>query len=283
MRTRHYFSVFGGLCFLALIGCNSSDSDSSTAPNNASDSEEATSVYRVIDTDLSLSLQSGGADQASETSTWNTVVSLLPDQVLQDHVAEYHVFSDGQDNTLAYVTQLEAEPDKWIYAIDPADAVEPPGLGFVHTIVHEFGHIMRLERTQVTPGVPKEQCSAPFPVDEGCPVNGAYISAWFEQFWLGETYTAHQAAIGDSSGMAQQDAVFAFYDTRESEFLTAYSATDPVEDFAESFTYFVLTDQVSNPAMVKEQKVNFFYQFPAFVSVRTEIRNSTSLRTTGDQ
>ncbi|MFQ9918858.1 MAG: hypothetical protein ACLRWQ_23270 [Flavonifractor plautii] len=58
--------------------------------------------------------------------------------------------------------------------------------------------------------------------------------------------------------------------TRRS-FVTDYASTDPSEDIAESFTYFVLWDAPEGDA-VWEEKLNFFYRYPELVEFRTQAR-----------
>lgn len=273
-----YFSTSIVLSLVvALSACGDSSSESATTNTN-SGSEEATSVYRVSSTDLSLSLQTGGENQTTETAVWNDITSLLPTQTLKDNVEEYHVFSDGVEGTLAYVGQIEANEYKWLFAADSADSENTASTEFVKTVVHEFAHILGLESSQVEPGVPQDQCSTSYPVDEGCPVSGAIILAWFDQFWSGETYTAHQQATANLEGEEKEAAIADFYADRTDMFINEYSATDPIEDFAETFAYFVLSDLVQSPANVKEEKLAFFQSYSVMTETRDHVRAQTSVR-----
>jgi len=65
----------------------------------------------------------------------------------------------------------------------------------------------------------------------------------------------------------------AFYENNAEAFVTDYAATSIAEDIAESFSYFVMKDKPTGSA-VKDKKVQFFYEFPVLVQLRTKIRAS---------
>lgn len=272
--------TLGLLLLLAagIIACNSRDSSNSSPDMGGGGEPEPTSTYRVVAEDLSLSLQSGGGAQAADRNTWNAVVALLPNEVLKAEVTEYHVFSDGEDETLAYVSQLENDWHKWLFAVDSVDAVNKESKSFVTTVTHEFAHILALENDQVIPGVEWVDCVQDYWVEEGCPIASAHLLAYFEQFWQGALYAEHQQMTAELEGEDKDNALADFYDDHPETFINEYSATDPIEDFAETFSYFVFVDQIASPTEIREQKVNYFYTVPDFVSVRDHIRLQTSIR-----
>jgi hypothetical protein len=62
------------------------------------------------------------------------------------------------------------------------------------------------------------------------------------------------------------------YEGNESNFITDYAATNPGEDIAESFTYFVLkVKPVGNT--IADQKLNFFYNYSELDILRKQIRS----------
>ena len=59
--------------------------------------------------------------------------------------------------------------------------------------------------------------------------------------------------------------------------MTEYAATNPSEDFAESFMVFVLKEKPAKSTadfIHKDQKILFFYDFPELVEIRDFIRNN---------
>lgn len=51
-----------------------------------------------------------------------------------------------------------------------------------------------------------------------------------------------------------------FYDRYESQFVSEYAATDPAEDFAESFTWYVYGEMAPSGS-VADEKIEFFDRF----------------------
>lgn len=263
---------------MAILLSSCSSDNSSSEVGGPADALESTAIYQVVAGDLSLSLQTGGETQAADTDTWNAVVELLPQDTLRSHVVEYHIFSDGEDETLAYVSQLEGDATKWMFSVDSADAVNKESKSFVTTVTHEFAHILALNSEQVAAGVEEENCAREYWVEEGCPKESATILAYFDEYWKGSLYNQHQQMVADLEGDEKADAVADFYDQHQEKFINEYSATDPVEDFAETFSYFVFVDRINPAHNLREQKINFFYDYPALVSVRDHIRAQTTIR-----
>ena len=57
------------------------------------------------------------------------------------------------------------------------------------------------------------------------------------------------------------------------KFVTDYAATNPGEDIAETFSYFVAkAEPASCESSVTSQKLCFFYKFPQLVTLRKNIR-----------
>ena len=55
--------------------------------------------------------------------------------------------------------------------------------------------------------------------------------------------------------------------------MTEYAASNPDEDFAESFVAFVLKEKPTKSTTV-DQKIRFFYDFPELVEMRDFIRSN---------
>jgi len=232
------------------------------------------SVYAVNSDDHTLSLMEGDDETAVDSETWRRVRALLPPDILDDRVAEFHVFSDGADEFLAYVAQLGTDRERWLFAVDYVDAVDADAGEWVTTLTHEFAHIIGLGDSQVDPFA--EQCGKQFEIDEGCARSTSWLQRWFDAFWAGERFVQHRKTVGDAE--ANPAALEAFYRDHEDAFVNEYAATNPVEDFAESFAYFVFMDRIVEPRTEREDKVNFFHDYRTLRSVRAHIRAQTAVR-----
>ena len=61
-----------------------------------------------------------------------------------------------------------------------------------------------------------------------------------------------------------------FYHRHPTQFVTAYAASSPEEDLAETWAYFVLNPKPRDDSMA-HKKVLFFYDFPELVNLRNQI------------
>jgi hypothetical protein len=238
----------------------------------------------AVDDRLDLTPLNVTADVAVDTAEyeeiWAVIRSILPPDILVEEVHEYWVFTDGPDGTLAYVEPLADDPDRWLMAVDPADVkVVDSQLSddVIHTIVHEFAHILTLEDAQVTPDLNMDgtQPSATaiacttFYTGEGCALPNSYINQFFYAFWedlFDQTLDIEE--IAEES--AREDAVFAFYEAYADRFVTDYAATNPGEDIAESFAFFVLYDEPTSNT-IADEKIRFFDNYPQMVAIRDHI------------
>lgn len=229
-------------------------------------------------TDDLLDFQS---DTVTHQKLWVYFAQLIPlDQ--RALLTQYVVFTDGPEETLAFVTPDTEDPSKWILAVDIADSGNPQDLTF--TMVHEFAHLLTLNNQQVPADAelavqPDNQalldaavaaCPTYFP-GEGCSKPDSYINAFFERFWV-DSYEEWQdidlLQVEDEE--AYTAALEEFYAGRQDEFVSDYAATSPAEDIAESFATFVLRPAPSGDT-VADQKVAFFYDYPELVKLRAEI------------
>lgn len=231
-------------------------------------------VYQVNPSDLSLTLLEGDADK-EDAIAWNKAVSILPNDVLKKHVRKYEVFTDGSENLLASVENIDADGKVWLFAIDYADAIKPNSADFVTTIIHEFFHIVSLNSEQVDRDF---VTCLQYQIEEGCTKANSYLNHYNKRFWQKPIYQDYQQSLKNLQFSEAEEAVVAFYDKHSDDFVNEYSATNPVEDFAETFAFFVLSDKIVKPKTIKDKKINFFYQYPKLVKMRQYIRSRTNIR-----
>lgn len=258
-------------------------------PNDLSGGDpELPTIARYTVND-NLDIQLVGIDEAEADNEeryqeiWVFLRHILPPNIMKSDVAEYHIFTDGADETLAYVSPLADNANVWLIGIDIADAGQSGKINtpdFVHTTIHEFAHILTLEDDQVPPDTSRtdddeasdiELSCATFYTGEGCALVGSYINQFFNKFWADDYYNEFQDVLWAETDDEYYDNLYAFYETREDQFVTEYAGTNPGEDIAESFTYFVLQDKPTGNS-IAEQKILFFYDYPAMVAMRNHIR-----------
>ena len=115
---------------------------------------------------------------------WAQVNALLPEGAL-DGFSRFTVFTDGLDETLAYVSPLDDTGTRWELAVDPADAGELDW--FTETVLHEYTHYLTLNDTQADYGAPESGARY---CEEGMVArSGSYLDDFYHTFWTAVSYT----------------------------------------------------------------------------------------------
>jgi len=228
---------------------------------------------------VSSDLQDEQDDEQAHQQVWDYFATLIPpDQ--RDAIAEYAIITDGQGGTLAAVSQTYTDPDLWSLQVDIADIADYYELSF--TLVHEFGHVLTLGPNQVPPslaifnnpeddGLYLEEASAClnyFP-GEGCANPDSYINNYYNQFW-DDIYDEWNEINLEEDEDIYYEKLDEFYYKYEDQFVTSYAATNPEEDIAEAWSFFVFSPTPAGDTTA-EEKVLFFYQYPELVKLRANI------------
>lgn len=257
---------------------NTSDEETFIATYEVDGDQIGNPYYETVTTDL----QDEQNDSAAHQNIWNYFIALIP-QSQRQIVAEYSVITDGPKNLLAAVAQTGYDPNLWVLEVDIADAVDKANL--TYTLVHEFGHLLTLNPSQVPPSLavynnPDDNdiylqevgaCPNYFP-GEGCSQPGSYINAFFNQFWPGIHEEWQQINLIDDENKYYEELEI-FYRAHLDQFVTDYAVTNPEEDIAESWSFFVLGTMPAGNT-IAEQKTLFFYAYPELVQLRNEILNN---------
>lgn len=237
--------------------------------NGVDDASESIAQY-AIESDLSLS-ELDNIDPDSDVvfrQIWLNVKQILPELWLKDSFSEFHIHSDGEEGTLAYVQLDEYEDDRWIIAFDDVDYSGVDDKEFIHTVIHEFGHVVFLNENQINTEF-LEPCET-YLLDEGCAYHHSYINRFYQSFWQ-ELIEENTAAEGD------EDQLLSFYEKHQDQFISEYAATDPIEDAAEVFTHFVLREKPHDNGQVINRKIRFLHTQKPLVELREQLRNKLSI------
>jgi hypothetical protein len=135
-------------------------------------------------------------------------------------------FNDPNDDVSASVAQNEDNPIKWNLEINMAFSDDENEM--IMTLVHEYAHIFSLNTKQVD-GTVSGSCPA-LQIAEGCAKPTGLINSFQTEFWQGLGASPENEEFG------------AFYQGRESDFVSEYAGTNVIEDFAETFSYATLKD-----------------------------------------
>jgi len=260
---------------------------SANAEENLLDDEYLLVTYDVNGNDISSpnyeSVSSDLTDYQNDTATqemiWEYYTAMIPEEA-RSVLVGYKITTDGQGGTLAMVEQSPDDPTAWMLDVDIADTEDLRDL--TYTLIHEYGHILTLNENQLNIdedifynpddedlyAAAEASCSTYFP-GEGCAKTSSYIYLFFDEFWSGfyDEWDETQYIEDDD---AYYEALDDFYYKYEDQFVTDYAATNVGEDIAESWTFFIISEEPAGDT-IAEEKVLFFYQFPELVALREEI------------
>ena len=221
-------------------------------------------------------------DHGTQENIWKYFTRLIPhDQ--RALLTGFSVFTDGKYNLLASVNQSENDPTKWELNVDIADSNQKTSLTF--TLIHEFGHLLTLNPTQVNVSLPvynhpddhhihdaEVAACLQYFTGEGCSNSDSYINMFFERFWT-DFYAEWQKIDAIKNEDTRQSKLDDFYQTYQDQFVSDYAPTSPAEDIAESWAFFILAPKPESTSIANE-KILFFYEYPELVALRSQILNS---------
>jgi hypothetical protein len=221
----------------------------------------------VPDPGVSTAAEKRRSCDAVETYVWS---ALPPDaKTLVSRLELFVTPSTVEDASDGTATESD-DGTSWTLSLDYEEgrsAVIGQGkddfVTFDEVIVHELGHVLSLKEDQRT----DDESLGTYADDQSPFVETAYLNQFYREFWKGR-YPGWSA----DGGSDQADTL---YEQHPDDFVTDYAATDPEEDFAESFAYFVLSPRPAGAAE-KLDKMRFFYAFPELMKDRAFMRRSLS-------
>lgn len=226
--------------------------------------------YKVSGEDLNFQ-----KDIEKHKKIWELVRKIVPLNQLKK-MSEFMIYNGEVSGSAGYVFEKNPNLTKWQMGIAINYAFDGgfnKGGELAYTIIHEFGHILTLNDTQVNSSINKGSCANYF-TGEGCAKSNSYINEMFQKYWKD---------IADELTKAQDDQASqqAFYTKHQSSFVTAYASTNPGEDIAEVFTNFVIKKEKPTGATIAEKKMLLMYDRTALVDFRNHIRKNLNLKGRG--
>ena len=231
--------------------------------------------FRTIPQEL-LPLQQ---ETTSHYLIWDYFTRIIPPEQ-RAPISEYRIITDGRGGELA--AQFEVSPyytsegdsglwdlnsEQWALLVDLADYSD--NKLFTGVLLHEFGHMLTLNAHQVYYIIDNAANCQRYYTDPGCSLPDSYLQLFIERFW-GEIYEEWQSITAQGDASTVKSGLDTFYEVHQGEFLTRYSVTAPDEDIAEAWGHFILAP-IPDGDTIAEQKILFFYDFPEFLQLRSEI------------
>lgn len=229
--------------------------------NNDSQGSETSATY-----DLSK-----GFDQLKPESDGDAkLLELVKGVIYPDDqpLVSFRVYTDGKSGTTGVTGGLTNDDiSQMDYGLDYVDALDDAGEfrkynKTLRTAVHEYGHVLSLNCTQVD--ITKQDASMPsIFYEQETYAKDAYMRGFYEKFWKG---------LDVKSGADD-------YTVHPEHFVSEYASNNASEDFAESFMLFVLSSEPDDDSLAS-QKIRFFYDYDEMVQRRDYIRGNFGIEET---
>lgn len=259
------------------------DGDSGTTGEAEGDEGEIT-LYKVTGNDITkvkdykvtgknLEYQK---DVAKHQEIWSLVKKIVPVEQLKK-MSEFLIYNGEVTGSAGFVIEIKRDLSDWRMGIAIDYAYEG---GFnakgelAYTIIHEFGHVLTLNNTQLDAAVTQENCKNYFP-GEGCAFKKSYINELHANYW-NDIWSEYEEAKKDAS--AQEE----FYQKYKERYVTQYASTNPGEDIAEVFATFTTLKEKPEGKTIAEKKILLMYHRDELVNFRNHIRKNLALRKKGD-
>lgn len=226
--------------------------------------------YKVSGVDLEFQ-----KDINKHKQIWTLVKKIVPLNQMEK-MSEFMIYNGDVSGSAGYVIETNSDLSKWQMgiAIDYAFEGSFNADGeLAYTIIHEFGHILTLNDTQLNATISKQNCANYFP-GEGCSNATSYINEMYQKYWK-DIENDFSEAQDDQS---KQEA---FYNKYSDRFVTNYASTNPGEDIAEVFTTFVTKKEKPSGSTIAERKILLMYDRAELINFRTHIRKNLNLRGKG--
>ncbi|MFJ4158562.1 putative zinc-binding metallopeptidase [Microbacterium testaceum] len=193
---------------------------------------------------------------------WAGIERVFTPRGAATRIEQLRLGRDVSSDTMAWVSR-STSVEYWTFAANLAYAADDDY--WMSTVVHEYAHVLSLGPDSADAFA--ETCDTLWS-GQGCLFPDADLLTFSDRFW--GDYTDAPDAENDDVDIAD-----AFYAAHEEDFVSAYAATNVAEDFAESFTAFVMEDAAGGDDLLS-QKIAFFAEYPQYVLVRERLR--TELR-----
>ncbi len=214
----------------------------------------------IKDYDVPARLQNLRDDKARHQEIWDHYIRMIPAEA-RTRIVEFELFVS--DELGGYVVNIEDDLSQWKMGLNIEVFGDLSVIDFseeaAQLVIHEVAHVLTLDNTQINSRIDENGCMEFF-VGEGCSRTDSYIDRLFELGWA-DIYASHDEDNPDPT-----------YNRYPDRFVTEYAATNPAEDIAEVFAFFVSEPARRTGNSIADQKIQLMYEFPELVALRDRIR-----------
>ena len=198
-----------------------------------------------------------GEEDPKLFTTWELLSAISPPDELKPLaiLAGFDAPDGDTDGFVIAIGDFDGATFQMSMNLTWTDATDP---WFSLTVAHELSHILTGQIEELDRLSEPGECDT-FDNGEGCALPGSYLDDWVAEFWSEDELASLNVMTDDPDAADERCDV-------NSGFLGPYAATNPDEDFAESFAAFVFQVEMDNPQL--EDKMAFFDERPELAEIR---------------
>lgn len=209
----------------------------------------------------------GKEEDPTLLEAWAELVAITPPKQLQE-LAVFAGFidprsdvSDDEDITSAFTDDITGDGTTYEMAVN-LDDIDDTGDAFILVMAHELSHVFTTDADQLDRRASAvERCTTYVsPADDGCFRTGSWMARWIDRFWSDGQLDTLDPDVDPSTGSGERLCKL------DPSFLGPYAASDPEEDFAETFSAFVFEVKVRQPEV--QAKLDWMARQPDLVAFR---------------
>jgi hypothetical protein len=202
-----------------------------------------------------------GEGDPTLTEAWEALSVITPSLQLADLglFSSFESTEGGDEVTLAFVNTLDDDGTLFQMSINVESYEEDPNEAQL-TMAHEFSHVFTSLPSQIDRSVESAGNCTTYDNVEGCFLPDSLMAQWIALFW-GDGLIDEVDPADDPAGAEGQDRC-----DLNPGFLGAYAASDPEEDFAETFSAYVFQLEVDTDAL--QAKLDWMDDQPGLAEFR---------------
>jgi len=197
-----------------------------------------------------------GKDNESVVEAWELLTTITPGGQLNDlGLFGGYVWTGPTNPSLAYVLSLDNDASLFGMAVNTDEAELDPDL-LALTMAHEFAHVFTSLPIEMNYRLSQADCTTYYN-GEACVIEGSLLGDWIETFWSDDLLKQIDP-FDPGAGIAPEERC-----TLDPGFFGSYAATNPEEDFAETFSAFVFSLSADNDD--QQQKMDWLAAQPGLL------------------
>jgi len=225
--------------------CFDSTSPDDGKKDGKDEDEDYVARYHVQDGRLSY-LVNGTADQC-HARVWSVLAAVYPRDVMRS-ISTFVVYERGDSEStdaLGYVDPDDGTRTGWELGLSLVGLSDQD---LADLLTHELGHLLTLNGKQVFAASDGDRCDT-YVTDGDCTRPGSLLDDYVDRTWGRALMVQYERLEDADEGPRYERALRTFHSRNREHFVSAYAATAPEEDFAETFSAWCLAGAPAAPRL----------------------------------